>query len=965
MSNHAAKYSFISWVRQGIGLNIKEDDKDNLDRNPAGYNERVNIQVSVEVKGGTTVQTVSNTVKLIGPGDILGINKQCIVRTEPANWITNFEPNYLPYIEFYEEDFPWRYTPAKHNNQKLRPWIFLFVLEEGEFTHHNGSVLPYITITNTAALPSNPEQSWAWAHVHVNDELAADTDPLSTAQQNLKQQLADDADKAMSRLISPRMLKENKSYHAFLVPAFETGRRAGLGEPTTSVDAMLPSWGAGGTDFRFPVYHSWFFKTGATGDFEYLVRQLKPRVLDSKVGKREMDIQNPGYGLSAAGANGYVHLEGALMVPGSPVAPFGDLTFKERLQNLLNLPEDVKKTNNQNPIDTNPLTGQPIAVDPVVTPPMYGRWHALVNSVDAGNSAWVHQLNIDPRNRAAAGLGTNVVQKHQEEFMDIAWGQVGEIMEANKKLRQAEFAKEVSSTLHAKHIQNFSSEKLMAVTEPVQKKILTGPSGARKTIIKDIKEKNQPAAVESPAYRKLTRPGGSVVKRVAATTNVSDKTILQEKVIQQVYTTQVAAAAPKATPEVSIITQAAVQALQGSYSASGTDQQMQASYVGAVGSDLTAQFAVNVPDPVPGNVPVGTVSADIKASILPANAIQQRLTKYITASGQDAQSLKPVMAAPKFRQPMYEHLKQISPEYIIPNIGSIPNNTLTILQTNQKFVEAYMAGLNHEMARELLWREFPTDQRGTYFKQFWDVSGFVNTGNLTEAQLASITPMDTWGATALGTHKVSTVASPMVLLVRGDLLKKYPNTVIYAQKAAWQRKADNTIDFEEPRLLDNTSSGNIKYPLFQATIDPDIVMIGFDLDIDAAKGSTTGTNPSPGWYFLIKERPGQVRFGLDLGPAETIPAPTWNDLTWTNMVSAPADLQGNVFIDTTKAITASQNGGSLWGQSSADMAYILYQLPVVVGVHASEMIHATTTSTAAGQTTPISKTLGDNSDIDS
>ena len=33
-----------------------------------------------------------------------------------------------------------------------------------------------------------------------------------------------------------------------------------------------------------------------------------------------------------------------------------------------------------------------------------------------------------------------------------------------------------------------------------------------------------------------------------------------------------------------------------------------------------------------------------------------------------------------------------------------------------------MVGLNHEFARELLWREFPTDQRGSYFRQFWDPS---------------------------------------------------------------------------------------------------------------------------------------------------------------------------------------------------------------------------------------------------
>ena len=66
-----------------------------------------------------------------------------------------------------------------------------------------------------------------------------------------------------------------------------------------------------------------------------------------------------------------------------------------------------------------------------------------------------------------------------------------------------------------------------------------------------------------------------------------------------------------------------------------------------------------------------------------------------------------------------------SPKYFLPNINLIAPNSITLLETNQKFIESYMVGLNHEMARELLWREYPTDQRGSYFRQFWDVSGYL------------------------------------------------------------------------------------------------------------------------------------------------------------------------------------------------------------------------------------------------
>ena len=66
-----------------------------------------------------------------------------------------------------------------------------------------------------------------------------------------------------------------------------------------------------------------------------------------------------------------------------------------------------------------------------------------------------------------------------------------------------------------------------------------------------------------------------------------------------------------------------------------------------------------------------------------------------------------VMAYPEIDLPMYEPLKAISTELFLPNINLIEQNSITLLETNQKFIEAYMVGLNHEFARELLWREYP------------------------------------------------------------------------------------------------------------------------------------------------------------------------------------------------------------------------------------------------------------------
>ena len=104
------------------------------------------------------------------------------------------------------------------------------------------------------------------------------------------------------------------------------------------------------------------------------------------------------------------------------------------------------------------------------------------------------------------------------------------------------------------------------------------------------------------------------------------------------------------------------------------------------------------------------------------------------------------MAYPEIDMPMYEPLVELSGELFLPNINLIPPNSDHAAETNQPFIEAYMVGLNHEFARELLWREYPTDQRGSYFRQFWDVSGVLDRDRPVDAealreQLRDIPPL--------------------------------------------------------------------------------------------------------------------------------------------------------------------------------------------------------------------------------
>ena len=146
MSLTVGKYTFSAWLRKGIGRSIIEPDT--LGAANGAVKERASVPVDVSVN----TRPVHKEFSLLGPGDVIGLNSDNVVRTEPRDWVTDFEPNYLAFIEFYDEDLLWRYTPAKPAGDRLRPWLALIILEddtdetEGEFTR-NDKRLPLATVT--------------------------------------------------------------------------------------------------------------------------------------------------------------------------------------------------------------------------------------------------------------------------------------------------------------------------------------------------------------------------------------------------------------------------------------------------------------------------------------------------------------------------------------------------------------------------------------------------------------------------------------------------------------------------------------------------------------------------------------------------------------------------------------------------------------------------------------------------
>jgi len=1130
-----ATYSFLPYLRQGIANNVQSSG-----------GARGEFTVKLDVHGDAKTSPVKDrNVEIYGPGDVIGIDARSVVKTDPHNGITNFESNYLPYIDFYDEDFPWRYTPVPPTGQRLNPWITLVVLAQGEFKEGRSSLegqLPFFTLnkeTQKEKIFPKSDQLWAWAHVHFNGDLMADKTKIvvdakadvDAALDRLQAALDENPDFAYSRLICPRKLIPATDYHAFVIPSYESGRLAGTGAAAKAIaDAKLSvAWETIDENKAFPYYYRWSFSTGTMGDFEYLVRLLKPKVADSRVGRRVMDMTLPKGNVlwtedEAHPLGGILRLGGALKVPVEALteveiqkmSKFDDWAiknfpeihpFQEQVVKLLNLANDYNITSSENaneavskgdnhlPIDPN------VDKDPLITPPIYGRWHARVERVfkdRAGNRIdnnynWLNELNLDPRFRVPAHFGTRVVQDNQEEYMEAAWEQIGEILKANRQIRFGQYAIAAGAALYAKHFSEANKKdtsKTLLLTAPLQKRLMV--SGA--TMFYQMRMSVLPESMISAPMRRIVRPRGRLATRLEKKMP-KGQTIKLDEVITKINAGELLPAPLKVMapglPSVDAVaaqleptnvpawlkdalkkypwlvympliiaallillfiiggasplafaiplaiaagliflygkmvswkkelavagtltsagqTTASVDAMPKSadFRLSSPDEK----FIPTVGSATDSVHAVKfkeslkdmyrlhtiskraIPIQKPKTViDIPKVSEVILDQIRPEKTVpawtwqQVFLPAWIKQQQAVVEEFAEIMGYPKINRAMYADLKKISDELFLPNVHLIEQNSLTLLETNQKFIESYMVGLNHEMARELLWREYPTDQMGSYFRQFWDVSSVLKdpalAGKPEDEQREpyyDITKLHEWRtASKLGDHDNrqkpdEPKKEEVVLVIRGELLKKYPTAVVYAHKAEWT-EIDEKPDVREPRSLAHAEEGDkekpdreyVRTPMYAAKVNPDIYFFGFDLTVKEVRGESQPETPSPdnaGWFFVIKERAGEPRFGFDIpttdGSSNTFV--TWNDMDWSDVMKDPQEIIDPLTVVGTHEIptipdppidtTTTEGKGQKeqydddikvkWNYAvdSADLAYILYQVPMMVCVHGAEML---------------------------
>lgn len=506
----ATTYRFLPFARRGLSAALPEGGADG-----GALPQRAQLDIKVVVANAGEAATKA---QLNGPGDVIGIDPQQIVRTYPKPHTTNAEPNYLAALDLDSPELPWLFTPrGVPGSGHLPPWMVLVVVEDRPGVTigvPRGAPLPQLAIESGAAaeLPDLGE-SWAWAHVQLVESAGASAS-------NLGARLAAQPDRNVARLMCPRRLEPQKRWIAALVPAYDAGRIRGLGG-TPPAGSLGPAWSGSQDAVTLPVYFHWEFQTGVEGDFESLAQRLKPHKAALTVGTVAMHVGEGGPSVRVTDADARImQMDGALRATAQvdgridqvPAALRSGL--KEVIRTLADGADGV--LDGQTLIDAS---RQPVG------PPVYAsahvrRWQVL-DEQNPQDAEWFRELNLDPRARVAAGLGTECVRENQEDIANAAWVQVGDVLAAEAALQRAALSALVSKSFYDRTLAVLPEMTLVAIAGPMASRMpVEGVSLTAAVALSSL-----PDAVLDPGLRRTLAPAGRAVSRAAKRAGVPKSAI--------------------------------------------------------------------------------------------------------------------------------------------------------------------------------------------------------------------------------------------------------------------------------------------------------------------------------------------------------------------------------------------------------------------------------------------------------
>ena len=765
---------------------------------------KVNLGVELNKKDDDTcVEKLldGQEIQLMGPADVKSIQKKAISRISPPEASkTRLFKGYLPYIEFFEEDLPWRYTPVSTTDVDFRPWMTLIAVKEDEVSFQvksNGTKLATLQIDSEERygqiFPST-KLMFKVAHVQIDSAVEVTRD-------NVNDLLDENPDCGISRILCTSTLEENSTYVALLIPTYELGRLAGLGQSVDGVrlgkcawETLLANQNQRPDGLTFPVYFKWKFHTSIVkADFVTLASRLfftGEKEYDQMNAYLDVDISQSGLGNVHYDEEKVVDVPAALILDNkNPGLREEDYSYTKALKDLLEL-NPVLKENETGKID--------MEEDPWILPPVYGARHLLTTQSQFAGTQMdvVKEVNLQLKNRVAAGMGSTIVKKNQEQLVNRAWKKVEKINQLNQAIREYYQMKQVSEKATAKYSAKAQKSK---ATEK------------NKVLLMDVANRSLQTA--------------SIYRHQVSADNLLDASKGMTPVSQQ---------------KQSVKSGITVKELKDLFS---TDV-----WKKIVGEDSSNWLGIEVQLDKLNSYISTQLKMDLKADesceeenpelinpdAIGENRVDEILAKYgYTEDNQLSANLDskyPLMAYPDFLEPTFYYLREYSASYVVPSAASLLKDSITYFRTNPQFEEAFLMGMNTEMGQELLWREYPTDQRGSYFRKFWDQEDLPDKGQLDKYY--DVKPLHQWKG-CLGQNHMVGKNEMLVFVIRGELMQSYPSASVYLSKKVG-------------RLLKKELT-----PCMSFWLTDEILLVGFN---------NLQSNALAGYYLTFEQQPLSLQF---------------------------------------------------------------------------------------------------------
>ena len=532
---------FFPWVRKGLSKNIGEEevfgevrDNDKLAHLRAGLSIHTKYRAYAGNGDETGKERIDDKdVLLYGPGDVTSVRSSAVSLRHPAAGSKDFPCDYFPYVEFWEPDFPWRYTPARATaDGRLRPWLALLVFRADQVALQKPDrQLPYVAFRG-----DEKEYKAVFYDIRELSRAAHAQGPSKNKP-------------TLSRIIGLRGWKEGQEhremvdlepftdYLACVVPTFESGRLRGLGvglESLSDIVAQAPAWEAEYADqkakqrgLEFPVYYSWEFRSGDQS-FETLVKALT--LGQSGKAGVTVDVAHMGEGfdyqtVSHDTSRMSIVMPAATRAPensDSPVFPSPSGSTESILYDHLSELVSMNPVFLENAIQTGQSTeGMPTdGDDPVVVPPAYGARHVMATSLeseDRKGNTWLSRINLDVHYRAVAGLGRKVILENQEALMDRAWKQVEAVQALNQQLYRRLLSIGANTSLQGKVLGQYGQDNkylasLMFYLGSMKDAKSKNGAGEEVSISSVLSGLDVPQAFATPSFHRLTDQVARVVE---------------------------------------------------------------------------------------------------------------------------------------------------------------------------------------------------------------------------------------------------------------------------------------------------------------------------------------------------------------------------------------------------------------------------------------------------------------------